>query len=52
MAKKSKTQHSTKEKRQAEHIADGYEERGIKKKEAERRAWATVNKGKSKKDSK
>ena len=28
----------------AEHIEEGYEERGTPKKEAERRAWATVNK--------
>ena len=33
-----------KQKRQAEHIEEGYEKRGTSKKEAERRAWATVNK--------
>ncbi len=31
-------------KRQAEHIEDSYENRGVSKKEAESRAWATVNK--------
>jgi plasmid stabilization system protein ParE len=34
----------SKQKRQAEHIEEGYEKRGTSKKEAERRAWATVNK--------
>jgi hypothetical protein len=28
----------------ARHIEEGYEERGVPGKEAERRAWATVNK--------
>jgi hypothetical protein len=28
----------------AEHIEEGYEEKGVSEKEAERRAWATVNK--------
>jgi hypothetical protein len=28
----------------AHHIEKGYEKRGVSKKEAERRAWATVNK--------
>jgi hypothetical protein len=32
------------QKRQAEHIEEGYENRGVSDKEAERRAWATVNK--------
>ncbi len=32
-----------KQKRQAEHIAEGYEERGVSKKTAKARAWATVN---------
>jgi len=35
---------SYKQKRQAEHIEEGYEDRGVPKGEAERRAWATVNK--------
>lgn len=34
----------TKQKRQAEHIADSYEDRGVSEKEAKGRAWATVNK--------
>jgi plasmid stabilization system protein ParE len=33
-----------KQDRKAEHIAEGYEKRGVSKKEAESRAWATVNK--------
>jgi hypothetical protein len=33
-----------KQKRKAEHIEKGYEKRGVSKDEAERRAWATVNK--------
>src|SRR5450432_2072297 len=40
----SKSSYSNKQKRQAEHIEKGYEKRGTSKKEAERRAWATVNK--------
>jgi plasmid stabilization system protein ParE len=39
-----KSVYSDKQKRQAEHIEEGYEDRGVPKKEAERRAWATVNK--------
>jgi hypothetical protein len=37
-------QHTGKQKREAKHIAEGYEKRGTSHKEAERRAWATVNK--------
>jgi hypothetical protein len=44
MAKGSKKKYTSKQKRQAEHIAEGYEDRGTGKKEAKRRAWATVNK--------
>src|SRR5215203_3820843 len=33
-----------KQDRKAKHIEEGYEKRGVSKKEAERRAWATVNK--------
>jgi hypothetical protein len=33
-----------KQERKADHIAEGYEKRGVSEKEAERRAWATVNK--------
>jgi plasmid stabilization system protein ParE len=39
-----KSKYTDKQKRQAEHIEEGYESRGTSKKEAERRAWATVNK--------
>lgn len=44
MARGSKAAYTTKQKRQAEHIEEGYEERGVGEGEAERRAWATVNK--------
>ena len=44
MARGSKQAYTDKQKRQAEHIEEGYEERGVGKEEAERRAWATVNK--------
>lgn len=44
MARGSKQKYTDKQKRQAEHIEEGYEERGVPEEEAERRAWATVNK--------
>ncbi|HEY3916928.1 MAG TPA: plasmid stabilization protein [Stellaceae bacterium] len=44
MARGSKAAYSKKQKRQAQHIEEGYEERGVGEGEAERRAWATVNK--------
>lgn len=44
MAKGSKSKYTAKQKRQAEHIAEGYEDRGVGKKTAKARAWATVNK--------
>ena len=44
MPKGDKSSYTDKQKRQAEHIEEGYEERGIGKDEAEHRAWATVNK--------
>jgi len=44
MARGSKAAYTSKQKRKAEHIEEGYEKRGTSKKEAERRAWATVNK--------
>ena len=44
MPRGSKSKYSSKQKRQAEHIEEGYEKRGTSKREAERRAWATVNK--------
>ncbi len=44
MPQGSKSKYTDKQKRQAEHIEVGYEKRGTPKKEAEKRAWATVNK--------
>jgi plasmid stabilization system protein ParE len=44
MPRGDKSSYSDKQKRQAEHIEEGYEHRGVGKGEAERRAWATVNK--------
>lgn len=44
MPRGDKSAYSDKQKRKAEHIEEGYEHRGVGKKEAERRAWATVNK--------
>jgi plasmid stabilization system protein ParE len=44
MARGSKSKYSSKQKRKAEHIEEGYEKRGVSRKEAARRAWATVNK--------
>lgn len=44
MPKGDKSAYSDKQKRQAEHIEEGYEDRGVSESEAERRAWATVNK--------
>ena len=44
MAQGSKEAYTDKQKRKAEHIEEGYEERGVSKKEAQARAWATVNK--------
>jgi hypothetical protein len=43
MARGDKSAYTDKQKRQAEHIEEGYEKRGIGDKESERRAWATVN---------
>lgn len=44
MPRGDKGSYTDKQKRKASHIEEGYENRGIKKSEAERRAWATVNK--------
>ena len=44
MPRGDKDAYTDKQKRKAEHIEQGYEERGVPKKEAEARAWATVNK--------
>lgn len=43
MPRGDKSKYTGKQKRQAEHIEEGYEHRGVGKGEAERRAWATVN---------
>ncbi len=44
MARGDKSAYTDKQKRQAKHIEDGYGQRGVAHEEAERRAWATVNK--------
>jgi plasmid stabilization system protein ParE len=43
MPRGDKSAYTDKQKRQAEHIEAGYKRRGIGSHEAERRAWATVN---------
>jgi plasmid stabilization system protein ParE len=43
MPRGDKSSYTNKQKRQAEHIEEGYEDRGVSNEEAERRAWATVN---------
>ena len=43
MPQGDKSAYTDKQKRQAEHIEEGYKKEGISTKEAERRAWATVN---------
>jgi plasmid stabilization system protein ParE len=62
MPQGDKGKYTGKQKRKAEHIAEGYEDRGVSRKEAKSRAWATVNResgggnksgsGRGKKDSK
>jgi plasmid stabilization system protein ParE len=44
MPQGDKDKYTDKQKRKAEHIEESYEDRGTPKDEAERRAWATVNK--------
>ena len=44
MPQGDKDKYTDKQKRKAQHIEEGYEKRGTPKKEAEARAWATVNK--------
>ena len=44
MPRGDKSKYTDKQERKADHIAEGYEQRGVSDKEAERRAWATVNK--------
>ena len=43
MPRGDKDKYTDKQKRQAEHIEEGYKARGVSEKEAESRAWATVN---------
>lgn len=44
MARGDKSSYTSKQRRKAHDIERGYESRGVSDKEAERRAWATVNK--------
>lgn len=44
MPRGDKSSYTAKQKRKARHIEEGYAERGVPEPEAERRAWATVNK--------
>ena len=44
MPQGDKSKYTDKQERKADHIAEGYEKKGVSEKEAERRAWATVNK--------
>jgi plasmid stabilization system protein ParE len=43
MPQGDKRKYTDKQKRKAEHIEEGYRARGLSGREAERRAWATVN---------
>jgi plasmid stabilization system protein ParE len=44
MPRGDKDKYTDKQKRKAQHIEEGYEKQGVPEDEAERRAWATVNK--------
>ncbi len=44
MPRGDKSKYTDKQERKADHIAQGYENKGVGEQEAERRAWATVNK--------
>jgi plasmid stabilization system protein ParE len=44
MPRGDKSAYTEKQKRQAQHIEEGYIDRGVPEEEAEARAWATVNK--------
>jgi plasmid stabilization system protein ParE len=44
MPRGDKSAYTGRQKRKAEHIEEGYKRRGVSSREAERRAWATVNK--------
>lgn len=43
MPRGDKDKYTDKQTRQAEHIEEGYKAKGLSDREAERRAWATVN---------
>ena len=43
MPRGDKDKYTDTQKRQAEHIEEGYKARGLSTREAERRAWSTVN---------
>ena len=44
MPRGDKSSYTDKQKRQAKHIEEGYRASGVTEGEAEKRAWATVNK--------
>jgi plasmid stabilization system protein ParE len=44
MPRGDKSAYTDKQKRKAGHIEEGYRDKGLSEDEAERRAWATVNK--------
>jgi plasmid stabilization system protein ParE len=44
MPRGDKSKYTDKQERKADHIAEAYEKKGVSDKEAEKRAWATVNK--------
>ena len=44
MSQGDKSKYTDKQKRKADHIEEGYEKQGVPPDEAEKRAWATVNK--------
>jgi hypothetical protein len=44
MARGDKSSYTSKQRRKAEHIEKGYEDKGVSAKTAKKRAWATVNK--------
>lgn len=44
MPQGDKSAYTDKQKRKAEHIEESYQKRGVSREEAEKRAWATVNK--------
>ena len=44
MPRGDKSAYTDKQERKADHIVEGYVKSGLSEREAERRAWATVNK--------